>query len=92
MPPVKEYLKAKQKNGKDLVAEQVYKETWNWLRERGCEKNVSPQLIDQYAMSVSRWIQKTWEPPSHNSRAHLDGNTSNSLSLEKRKNCRFFSK
>ena len=57
MQPVKDYLKAKQKNGKDLVAEQVYKETWNWLRERGCEKNVSPQLIDQYAMSVSRWIQ-----------------------------------
>ena len=57
MPPVKDYLKAKQKNGKDIVAEEVYKETWQWLRTKGCEKLVSPQLIEQYAMSVSRWIQ-----------------------------------
>lgn len=57
VPPVKEYLKAKQKNGIDLCAEDVYKETWQWLKERGCERLVSIQLIEQYAMSVSRWIQ-----------------------------------
>ncbi len=57
VPPVKEYLKAKQKNGIDLCAEDVYKETWIWLKERGCERLVSTQLIEQYAMSVSRWIQ-----------------------------------
>lgn len=57
MPPIKEYLKAKQKNGKDLVAEEVYKETWLWLKEKGCERLVSTQLLEQYAMSVSRWIQ-----------------------------------
>ena len=57
VPPVKEYLKAKQKMGKDLCAEEVYKETWLWLKERGCEKLVNQQLIEQYAMSVSRWIQ-----------------------------------
>jgi len=57
MPPVKEYLKAKQKNGVDLCAEEVYRETWKWLKERGCEKIVNTQLIEQYAMSVSRWIQ-----------------------------------
>lgn len=57
IPPIKEYLRAKQKNGKDLCAEEVYAETWNWLKERGCEKIVSAQLIEQYAMSVSRWIQ-----------------------------------
>ena len=57
VPPVKEYLKAKQKSGKDLCAEEVYTETWRWLKERGCEKIVNQQLIEQYAMSVSRWIQ-----------------------------------
>lgn len=57
VPPVKEYLKAKQKNGKDMCAEEVYKETYLWLKKKGCEKLVSPQLIEQYAMSVSRWIQ-----------------------------------
>lgn len=57
VPPVKEYLKAKQKSGIDLCAEDVYRETWNWLKERGCERLVSSQLLEQYAMSVSRWIQ-----------------------------------
>lgn len=57
VPPVKEYLKAKQKNGKDLCAAEVYEETWKWLKERSCDRFVSPQLVEQYAMSVSRWIQ-----------------------------------
>ena len=57
MPPVKAYLKEKQKNGKDLVAVGVYKETWDWLKARGCSEAVNVQLIEQYAMSVSRWIQ-----------------------------------
>ena len=57
VPPIKEYLKAKQKMGKDLCAEEVYKETWNWLKERGCANFINKQLIEQYAMSVSRWIQ-----------------------------------
>ncbi len=57
VPPVREYLKAKQKNGKDLCAAEVYEETWKWLKERGCDHFVSPQLVEQYAMSVSRWIQ-----------------------------------
>ncbi len=57
MPPMKEYLKAKQKSGKDFCAAEVYAETWNWLKERGCERLVSVQLVEQYAMSVSRWIQ-----------------------------------
>ena len=57
MPEPSEYLKAKQKNGGELAAEEIYKETWLWLKERGCEKLVSKQLVEQYAMSVSRWIQ-----------------------------------
>lgn len=57
MPPVKAYLKEKQRGGKDMVAEDVYTETWKWLKQRGCEKLVSTQLLEQYAMSVSRWIQ-----------------------------------
>ena len=57
VPPVKDYLKAKQKNGKDMCAEDVYKTTYLWLKKRGCEKLVSTQLLEQYAMSVSRWIQ-----------------------------------
>ena len=34
MPPVKEYLMAKQQDGSELCAAEVYEETWKWLRER----------------------------------------------------------
>ena len=57
VPPVKEYMKAKQSSGIDLCAEDVYRETYLWLKERGCERLVNIQLIEQYAMSVSRWVQ-----------------------------------
>lgn len=57
MPPVKDYLKAKQKSGKNFCAAEVYEETWKWLRERGCDRLVNIQLVEQYAVSVSRWIQ-----------------------------------
>ena len=57
VPPIKDYLKAKQKNGKDFFAEDIFKSTYLWLKKRGCEKLVGNQLIEQYAMSVSRWIQ-----------------------------------
>lgn len=40
VPPVKEYMKAAQKNGIDLCAEDVYNELWKWLTERSCEKLV----------------------------------------------------
>jgi len=57
IPPVKAYLKAKQKNGKDLCAEEVFIATYQWLKSMNCDRLVNTQLVEQYAMSVSRWIQ-----------------------------------
>ena len=57
IPPVKDYLKAKQKSGKDLCAEDIFVATYKWLKNCGCEKLVTVQQIEQYALSVSRWIQ-----------------------------------
>lgn len=57
VPPVRDFLLLEQKNGKDLCAADVFAETWRWLAERGCERLVFKQLVEQYAMSVSRWIQ-----------------------------------
>ena len=57
MPPVKDYLKAKQKDGTVTCAEPIYTETWQWLQERKCDQLVTTQQIEQYAMSVARWIQ-----------------------------------
>ena len=56
MPPVKDFMKAAQKGGEDFCAEEVYVDTWNWLKSYGCAHLVNPQLIQQYAMSVARWI------------------------------------
>ena len=57
MPPVKEYLSAVQRDGKALCAAEIFKTTWAWLTKLGCEKMVNPQLVEQYAMSVARWVQ-----------------------------------
>ena len=57
MPPVKDYMVATQKNGEKFIASDVYKDTWNWLKERGCENVVNPQLVQQYSMAVARWVQ-----------------------------------
>jgi len=57
MPPVKEFMTQLQHDGSSLCAEEVYTDTWNWLKNRGCEKLVNIQLVQQYAMSVGRWIQ-----------------------------------
>lgn len=57
MPPPRDYLAAKQKNGKELLAADIYRNTWTWLQERKCAGLVPPQLLEQYAMAISRWIQ-----------------------------------
>ena len=57
MPRAREFLSAAQKNGKPLMAAEVYATAWLWLSERGCAALVPPQLIEQYAMAISRWIQ-----------------------------------
>ncbi len=56
MPPVRDFLNETQRDGTTLCATDVYSETYSWLKARGCEKIVSRQLIEQYAMSVSRWV------------------------------------
>ena len=57
MPKPSAMLSATQKDGKTLVAAEIYEKTWTWLAERGCTALVSPQLLERYAMSVARWIQ-----------------------------------
>lgn len=57
MPEANKMLEAIQKDGKALVAGEIYKATWQWIDKRGCAALVSPQLLERYAMSVARWIQ-----------------------------------
>lgn len=57
IPEPNKMLEAVQKDGKMLIASDIYKSTWQWLNERGCAALVAPQLLERYAMSVARWIQ-----------------------------------
>ena len=53
MPEPSAYLAA----GNPLGADVIYRDTWNWLKERGCEKLVAPRLIEAYAQNFARFIQ-----------------------------------
>lgn len=57
MPKPSDMLSAKQRDGKDLQAADIYEITWKWLEERKCAKLVSPQLLERYAMCAARWVQ-----------------------------------
>lgn len=57
IPEPSAYIKAKQKNGKPLYAEEIYRNTWGWLKLCKCDHLFVPAIIEEYAMSISRWIQ-----------------------------------
>ena len=56
MPKPHEFLSAEQRDGSTLQAEEIYTETWEWLKKVGCAAKVSPQLLERYAMCSARWI------------------------------------
>lgn len=56
MPKPGDYLSARQKNGMPLGADEIYKETWLWLKKRGCENLVNKRLIESYAQAFARYI------------------------------------
>lgn len=57
MPPIKDFLTEKQRDGTELKAKEVYEETYKWLVDMNCENFVSQQLLEQYSMTVARYIQ-----------------------------------
>ena len=54
MPKPHEFLSAEQRDGSTLQAEEIYTETWEWLKKVGCAAKVSPQLLERYAMCSAR--------------------------------------
>ncbi len=57
MPEPDIYLSEQTKGMSENIGREVYVKTWQWLKARGCEKYVSSQTIEQYAMCVARWRQ-----------------------------------
>lgn len=55
--PPKEYLTAEQKGGSKLCTELIYFETYRWLKSVGCERIVTKQLVEDYALAKARHIQ-----------------------------------
>lgn len=57
VPPPQEYLSAMQRDGQMLGAAEIYTKVYTWLAKLGCDKFVNPQMIEQYAICVARWVQ-----------------------------------
>lgn len=58
MKPPKKYLSAEQKMGGGKThARQIYRDTWDWIAERGCTNFVTQQLVESYAQMAARHIQ-----------------------------------
>ena len=57
MPEPKEYLLSVQRDRRSTYAEQIYSETWEWLKANGCENLVNPHIIENYAQMSARYIQ-----------------------------------
>ncbi len=57
MPAPTDYLSAEQRDGKPLGADLVYRETWEWLDERGCTDFVSKRLTESCAQAFARYVQ-----------------------------------
>ena len=57
MPEPSDYLSEIQRDGKPLGADLVYRETWQWLDQRGCSHFVAPCLIEAYAQAFARYVQ-----------------------------------
>ena len=56
-PEPSNYLSEIQREGKPLGADLVYRETWQWLDQRGCSHFVAPRLIEAYAQAFARYVQ-----------------------------------
>lgn len=57
MPEIKEYLTEEQKIGIDLEADVIFNCVYDWLKKWKCEKFVSPEIIEHYALADARHIQ-----------------------------------
>ena len=76
MPKPSDYLSARQKNGIPLGADEIYKETWLWLKERNCEKLVNPRLIETICQIHSvrggnKYIRSAWQASDHGRSDHF---------------------
>jgi hypothetical protein len=57
IPEISDYVKnASAQLGDTDTACRVFKETWEWIDEKGCLSCVKKELVEQYAVNVARWV------------------------------------
>ena len=56
IPPPKDYLKDIQADKTTLLSEEIYNETYLWLKNYECEKIVPKELVEHYAQVSGRYI------------------------------------
>lgn len=57
MPQAADFLRQNTKNATQNIAPKVYEETWAWLKARKCDHLIKKELVEQYALYISRWVQ-----------------------------------
>jgi len=57
VPEAMDYLRDSQKDGETILAEQFFKDMWNWLVERKCEKLFEVNYLQRFAMQQARYVQ-----------------------------------
>ena len=65
MPKPHEFLSAEQRDGSTLQAEEIYKETWEWLKKIGCAAKVSlqaPHHPEADSIAVYQYRHQLHEP------------------------------
>ena len=60
-PLPKSYISATQRDGTPTDARQIYDETYEFLKKRGCADSISQQLVEDYAQTTARFIQAEGE-------------------------------
>ena len=56
-PECMAYLKEVQRDGDQLLAEKFFNDTWQWLRDRKCEKLFDLNYLQRFAMQQARYVQ-----------------------------------
>ena len=51
------YLSMQTKGASENYAKEIFTRTWTWLVERECDTLINSSQVEQYAMSVARWMQ-----------------------------------
>lgn len=60
-PLPKSYLSTTQRDGTSTDARQIYEETYEFLKARGCADTISQQLVEDFAQTTARFIQAEGE-------------------------------